>query len=683
MVTELKKHNKDTFEKICKLFEEYNAVAVEQPTGTGKTFLAAHTIEKYCKKRTLFITSSTTIIKEFKNSAVFKSLTKKDSIDFITYHKTLKFGEFTENDGYDLIIFDEYHRAGAPKWQKGVECIIKTYKNAKILGTTATAQRHLDNKNMTEILFDNVSANKMELKYAIDQNIVSKPKYVLALYDYEDELNKAMQKNKYYSEITDNPFNFTNNLKDIKDPQSIIKKYITNQRKFIAFCQSVPHIYDVKDRLRSWFNEAYEAKVNFYIVHSKLSNPTCDLEKFKNANNNDEFNILLVVNMLNEGIHIKTDGLFFFRGTRSKVLFLQQLGRVLAYNTEREPLVFDFVKNSLNILKPSYTNYKGNSFEGNSTILREDINYLLDGTFTIYDETLNFRKYLQMTQFHCSFWYKSYLKLAKHYKKFGHLIVSKKEDQSLYHFVLKQKKLYAENKLSDYQIELLESLGIEWEYELLSYEERWANRILQISNFKNTHGHLNVTYADLSLYKFLATQRSLFRRGKLKPERISELLALGVPLDLGRDTGLKEKKTKPMSKQERLNIRIQELTDFKNEYGHCNVPRNYHNSILAEWIHSIRNRKIIMTDELIKTLDELGFEFDYGKNRNNTQWEEMFNKLLEYKLKYGDCNVSSRYHDIKLRNWVLTQRKTMKKNTMRSDRYERLISIGFDFKVAV
>ena len=134
MVTELKKHNKDTFEKICKLFEEYNAVAVEQPTGTGKTFLAAHTIEKYCKKRTLFITSSTTIIKEFKNSAVFKSLTKKDSIDFITYHKTLKFGEFTENDGYDLIIFDEYHRAGAPKWQKGVECIIKTYKNAKILG---------------------------------------------------------------------------------------------------------------------------------------------------------------------------------------------------------------------------------------------------------------------------------------------------------------------------------------------------------------------------------------------------------------------------------------------------------------------------------------------------------------------------------------------------------------------
>lgn len=65
-----------------------------------------------------------------------------------------------------------------------------------------------------------------------------------------------------------------------------------------------------------------------------------------------------------------------------------------------------------------------------------------------------------------------------------------------------------------------------------------------------------------------------------------------------------------------------------------------------------------------------------GSNRYEQAWEEMFDSLLEYKSKYGDCLVPRSYkEDPKLGRWVNKQRT--RRGTLSSERKERLEKEGF------
>jgi hypothetical protein len=55
-----------------------------------------------------------------------------------------------------------------------------------------------------------------------------------------------------------------------------------------------------------------------------------------------------------------------------------------------------------------------------------------------------------------------------------------------------------------------------------------------------------------------------------------------------------------------------ELVRFKEEHGHCNVPRGWsENPALGTWVTTQRTRakKGIMTDEQRRRLEEIGFRF--------------------------------------------------------------------------
>ena len=59
-------------------------------------------------------------------------------------------------------------------------------------------------------------------------------------------------------------------------------------------------------------------------------------------------------------------------------------------------------------------------------------------------------------------------------------------------------------------------------------------------------------------------------------------------------------------------------------------------------------------------------------------WEKNFKKLIQYKQKFGDCNVPHEWkEDPSLANWVKIQRKV--KNQLPKNFKERLIAIDFDF----
>ena len=55
MGIELYKHNKDAFEKIEKMFEQEDKVAIVHATGTGKSFISLKWLYENRKKRCLFL----------------------------------------------------------------------------------------------------------------------------------------------------------------------------------------------------------------------------------------------------------------------------------------------------------------------------------------------------------------------------------------------------------------------------------------------------------------------------------------------------------------------------------------------------------------------------------------------------------------------------------------------------
>lgn len=65
-------------------------------------------------------------------------------------------------------------------------------------------------------------------------------------------------------------------------------------------------------------------------------------------------------------------------------------------------------------------------------------------------------------------------------------------------------------------------------------------------------------------------------------------------------------------------------------------------------------------------------------DHHDRQWNEMFDKLLEYKRLHGDTNVPQRYQEIpKLGPWVNQQRQKRKRGKVPDHRINKLDSIGF------
>lgn len=77
---------------------------------------------------------------------------------------------------------------------------------------------------------------------------------------------------------------------------------------------------------------------------------------------------------------------------------------------------------------------------------------------------------------------------------------------------------------------------------------------------------------------------------------------------------------------------------------------------------------------------------DTPKNRKRPQayesWNAMFERLLIYKQRHGDCLVPHRYKDDpKLGRWVERQRRNRKRDSLPDSRVDRLDQVGFEWSV--
>jgi len=124
---------------------------------------------------------------------------------------------------------------------------------------------------------------------------------------------------------------------------------------------------------------------------------------------------------------------------------------------------------------------------------------------------------------------------------------------------------------------------------------------------------------------------------------------------------------------------FQALVAFKENQGHCGVPRRWsENPQLGRWVSYQRHvyKKGRLSEERVARLEALGFEWDPVR----ADLEEMFRALVAFKGKQGHCNVPFSWSENpELGRWVPRQRHAFRKGKLSEERVARLEALGFEW----
>ena len=354
----LKKHNEEAYQKVKDMFKESNKAAIVHPTGTGKTYIALKWIEE-SQGKTIYVAPSNHILNQVKediekareNGEISEEQYKRyKEVKYVTYTSLMELSKM--ESGYDNIILDEFHRCGAPEWGKGVDRLIKQSPNAKVLGMTATPVRAVDNKDMSDELFEGNIASEMTLEEAVAEGVIAVPVYVTAIYSLEEAIRKAESK---VEEEPDEEIR-KDALKDIEEAKKyleqaegmdeIFAKYVGDKKegKYIVFCSDIDDMHKKMQEASKWFEKVGETRLYevSYRKSEELNEDT--IKSFREEEG--KINLLFSVDKLNEGVHVDgIDGVIMLRKTVSPIIYMQQLGRALSAGNEGTPIVFDLVNN--------------------------------------------------------------------------------------------------------------------------------------------------------------------------------------------------------------------------------------------------------------------------------------------------------------------------------------------------
>ena len=345
----LKQHNKVAYERVMAAFEKDRMTCVCHPTGTGKSYIVAAVTEHF--KRVLILAPNIFVLRQQQTVINWRNDIEYRSYQWLNNNVT----DITER--YDLIVIDEFHRAGAPEWSAAVELLIESQPQAKVLGTTATPIRYLDDeRNMADELFNGHVASEMTIAEAWNRHILPIPTYVTGIFSFtkvvEDATERIMQNGRIpEEEKRKRIFRLSNKKlaweKSIGMTQIISKHLPKDIRRIIVFCSHIEDLEPMRQEVQRWMKQAGFNICGCYNLHSDQTEREQreTMERFE-SDDGEGVKVIFSVNMLNEGIHIPQVGaVIMLRTTSSRIIYMQQMGRALtAANTER-PIVLDMVDN--------------------------------------------------------------------------------------------------------------------------------------------------------------------------------------------------------------------------------------------------------------------------------------------------------------------------------------------------
>ncbi|WP_210498210.1 helicase associated domain-containing protein, partial [Vibrio crassostreae] len=127
---------------------------------------------------------------------------------------------------------------------------------------------------------------------------------------------------------------------------------------------------------------------------------------------------------------------------------------------------------------------------------------------------------------------------------------------------------------------------------------------------------------------------------------------------------------------------LKELTEFKKEHGHCNVPQRYKidKFNLGSWLSSRRTefKKGNLSKQKVDALNELGVAWDVAEH----EWQNGLKELTEFKKEHGHCNVPNRCKvgEFNLGKWLSNRRAEFKKGSISQYKVDELNSLSESWK---
>jgi len=199
------------------------------------------------------------------------------------------------------------------------------------------------------------------------------------------------------------------------------------------------------------------------------------------------------------------------------------------------------------------------------------------------------------------------------------------------------------------------------------HEKKWLSSFLELVAFKDEHGHTNMPTKyerNISLGKWVITQRTLFRKGKIDPMREQLLKLAGFNFDV--------------HKVQNWDEMFQKLTEYKKNYGHLKIPIHYSYTQLYNWL--LYQRMLYWQGKLeaskLQQLIDLGVHM---QKKNLNSWETNFARLVKFKKEHGHLYVCNTFTpDKHLLHFVMNLRQT--RDTMLEKRRKKLDKIGFTWK---
>lgn len=360
-----------------------NKALIISATGTGKTYLSAFDAKVFKPARLLFVVHRENIAnkamesyqKVFGNSVSMGLLSgnsKDFKSDFLfctiqTLAKDNIMKTFAQNY-FDYIIIDEAHRSGANSYQN----IIDYFKPRFLLGMTATPER-MDGYDIFKAFNHNI-AYEIRLNKALEENMLCTFHY----YGISDiKINGQL-----INEATD-----FNALTSTERVERIIEKSEfygcdRGRVKGLVFCSRVEEAKELSKQ----FNQRGFKTIALDGSSSEEQRENA-IEQLEEDNDlNHQLDYIFTVDIFNEGVDIPSvNQIIMLRPTQSAIIFVQQLGRGLRKNKNKEYLVvIDFIGNYSNSYLIPVALYGDNSY--NKDNLRKLItsgNSLIPGSSTI------------------------------------------------------------------------------------------------------------------------------------------------------------------------------------------------------------------------------------------------------------------------------------------------------------
>jgi hypothetical protein len=232
-------------------------------------------------------------------------------------------------------------------------------------------------------------------------------------------------------------------------------------------------------------------------------------------------------------------------------------------------------------------------------------------------------------------------------------------------WISKQRTVYKRGHLRKDRIERLESLeGWSWD----SHDDKWDRACQELGTFVREHGHALVPHTHqqngVALGTWITKQRSVYKRGDLRKDRIERL------------ESLKGWSWSPL--EDEWDSVCRELEAFVREHGHALVPDSYRqNGIrLGSWINKQRTdyKRGNLPSDRVERLESIS---GWSWNTLEDRWKGSYHELETFVKEHGHALVPRTYqhNGIQLATWIQKQRSVYKRGELPRERVKRLESI--------